>query len=116
MKLRHIVVLGGLFAGGVIGFHPAHAANQAKPTISEEVSAALLRMGQTLRAEQFSFQARTIRVYSEANGEPLHIFHTMKVIVHRPKSYCVSNREFLPFCGSARCNKGISGGSWRERR
>ena len=37
----------------------ADAANQAKPTISEEASAALLRMGQTLRAEQFSFQART---------------------------------------------------------
>jgi hypothetical protein len=89
VKLRHIVVLGGLFAGGVIGFHPAHAANQAKPTISEEVSAALLRMGQTLRAEQFSFQARTIRVYSEANGEPLHIFHTMKVIVHRPNRLLV---------------------------
>jgi hypothetical protein len=62
----------------------AHAANQTKPAISEEASAALLRMGQTLRAEQFSFQARTIRVYSEANGEPLHIFHTMKVTVHRP--------------------------------
>ena len=41
-------------------------------------------MGQTLGAEQFSFQAKTIRVYSEANGEPLHIFHTMKVTVHRP--------------------------------
>jgi hypothetical protein len=62
----------------------AHAANQAKPTISEEASAALLRMGQTLRAEQFSFQARTIRVYSEANGEPLHVVHTMKVTVRRP--------------------------------
>ena len=31
-------------------------------------------------------------------------------------SYCVSNREFLVSAGSARCNKGISGGSWRERR
>ena len=30
--------------------------------------------------------------------------------------YCVSNREFLTSCGSGRCNKGISGGSWRERR
>jgi hypothetical protein len=30
--------------------------------------------------------------------------------------YCVSNREFLVSCGSARCNKGISAGSWRERR
>jgi hypothetical protein len=31
-------------------------------------------------------------------------------------SYCVSNRGYLPSCGSARCSKGISGGSWRERR
>jgi hypothetical protein len=42
-------------------------------------------MGETLRAgEQFSFQANTILIYSVANGEPLHIFHTLKVIVHRP--------------------------------
>ena len=37
-----------------------------------------------LSAEQLSFQAHTIRVYSKANGELLHIFHTMKVTVHRP--------------------------------
>jgi hypothetical protein len=61
------------------------AAEPAKPAISEEASAALLRMGQTLRAaEQFSFQANTIRAYAGGNGEPLHIFHTMKVTVHRP--------------------------------
>src|SRR5689334_19235992 len=41
-------------------------------------------MGQTLRAEQFSFQAQTIRVYADANGQPLHIFHALKVVVHRP--------------------------------
>jgi len=89
VKLRHIAILGGLLAGGIIGLMPvtvpaAQAAEQKKPSISEAASAALLRMGQTLRAEQFSFQAKTIRVYSEANGEPLHIFHTLKVTVHRP--------------------------------
>jgi hypothetical protein len=82
-------VLGGLIVGGFIGFNPvtvlsAQTANQAKPNISEEASAALLRMGQALSVEQFSFQAKTIRVYSEAGGEPLHILHTMKVAVHRP--------------------------------
>jgi hypothetical protein len=41
-------------------------------------------VGETVRAQLFSFQARTIRVYSEAGGEPLHIFDTMKVTVHRP--------------------------------
>ena len=91
MKLRYAVVLQALFAGGLIGALPLtvpalHAATQQKkPVISEEASAALMRMGQTLRgAEQFSFQARTIRVYADANGQPLHIFHTLKVVVHRP--------------------------------
>ena len=83
--LRAGAFLGGLIIGLVPMMVPAGlAAEQKKPSISEEASAALLRMGQTLRAEQFSFQARTIRVYSEANGEPLHIFHTLKVTVHRP--------------------------------
>jgi hypothetical protein len=89
VKLRHIAFLGGLLAGGIIGFVPvnlpaAEPAKQVKPAISEEASAALLRMGQTLRAEQFSFQAQTIRVYADPNGEPLHIFHTLKVTMHRP--------------------------------
>jgi hypothetical protein len=89
VKLRHITILGGLLAGGIIGFVPvdvpaADPATQAKPAISEEAGAALLRMGQSLRAEQYSFQVRTIRVYAEPNGEPLHIFHTMKITLHRP--------------------------------
>jgi hypothetical protein len=67
----------------------ADAADPAKPTISAEASAALLRMGQTLRAEQFSFEAKTIRVYSDAGGEPLHVFHTTKVTVHRPNRLLV---------------------------
>src|SRR5271170_8070745 len=67
-----------------LGDRPHGAGRQAKPVISEEASAALLRMGQSLRAEQFSFQARTIRVYAETGGDLLHIFHTMKVVVRRP--------------------------------
>jgi len=89
VKLRHIAVFGRLLAGGLIGFVTvtvlaAQTPKQAQPAISEEASAALQRMGQTLRAEQLSFQARTIRVYADPNGEPLHIFHTLKVTVHRP--------------------------------
>ena len=82
MSWRVGTVFACLLSSGII-FPAAHAAQQAKPAISEEASAALVRMGQTLGAEQFSFQAQTIRVYSEANGEPLHIFHTLKVTVHR---------------------------------
>jgi hypothetical protein len=102
VKLRHTAVSGGLFV--ILGFIPltvpgACAADRAKPTISEEASAALLRMGQALSADQFSFQARTIRVYSDAGGEPLHIFHTMKVIVHRP------NRLLVDVTGDDGSNK-----------
>lgn len=96
MKLSYIVVVGTLFAGGLVGTLPltapaSHAApQQKKPAISEEASAALTRMGQSLRgAEQFSFQARTIRVYADANGQPLHIFHMLKVVVHRPNRMLV---------------------------
>jgi hypothetical protein len=89
VKLRYLVVLGGLLAGSPAGFLPvvtsaAQPAKEAKPAISDDASAALLRMGQSLRADQFSFQAKTIRVYADPNGEPLHIFHTVKVTVHRP--------------------------------
>jgi hypothetical protein len=41
-------------------------------------------MGKSLLADQFSFQARTLRVYADKNGELLHIAHTMKVTVRRP--------------------------------
>ena len=97
MKRTH-VVLGAFFGASIIGAlplttPPVHAAaQQRKPAISEEASAALTRMGQTLRgAEQFSFQARTIRVYADANHQPLHIFHTLKVVVHRPNRMLVDN-------------------------
>jgi hypothetical protein len=94
VKLRYIAVLGGLLVGGIIGAVPialpaAPPAKPAQPAISEEASAALLRMGQTLRANDFSFQVRTIRVYAEPNGPPLHIFHTLKVTVHRPNEMLV---------------------------
>jgi hypothetical protein len=85
--LKTSAFFAGLLVAGTIAMPICivPAAEPVKPAISEEASAALLRMGQTLRAaEQFSFQANTIRVYSEANGEPLHIWHSLKVTVHRP--------------------------------
>lgn len=94
MKLRHFTVCGGLLAVTIIGFIPvtvlaAQAAKEAKPAVSEEAAGDLLRMGQTLHQEVFSFQVRSIRVYSGAGGEPLHIFHTMKVTVHQPSHLLV---------------------------
>jgi hypothetical protein len=60
------------------------ASPTAKPGISEETSAALAQMGQTLLGKQFSFQARTLRVYEDSDGRFLHIGHTLKVLVRRP--------------------------------
>jgi hypothetical protein len=104
VKLRYVALLGGLL-GGIFGGVPTtvvavHAATpQKKPAIGEEASAALMRMGQTLRAEQLSFQARTIRVYADENGQPLHIFHSLKVVVHRP------NRLLIDVAGDDGSNK-----------
>src|SRR5450631_544718 len=61
-----------------------YAAAPSKPAISDEASAAVAQMGKSLLAEQFSFRARTFRVYTATNGQPLHIAHAMKVTVHRP--------------------------------
>jgi hypothetical protein len=56
----------------------AEPAKAAKPAISPEASAALLRIGETLRSKEFSLEARTIRIYADPRGEQLHIFHTRR--------------------------------------
>jgi hypothetical protein len=63
---------------------PAFSASPAKPAISEEASAAMMQMGQTLLAKQFSFQARTLRVYVHTDGRFLHVGDALKVLVRRP--------------------------------
>jgi hypothetical protein len=55
-----------------------------QPAISEHASAAVAQMSKTLLAPELSFTARTIHVYLDESGQPLHIFHTMKVVAHRP--------------------------------
>jgi hypothetical protein len=70
----------------------ARAADPTKsvtPGISAEASTAIQQMGKTLSANEFSFQARTIRAYQSEDGQPLHIFHTVKVVVHRPDRLAV---------------------------
>jgi hypothetical protein len=85
MTLRFTSTALGLFALGLIGLTPAgRAADALQPGISAAAGAAILQMGKTLSANEFSFQARTIRVYQDEQGQPLHIFHTAKVVVHRP--------------------------------
>jgi hypothetical protein len=71
----------------------AHAAEPAstpvKPAISDDVNAAVSRMGKSLLARDLSFTARIIRVYLDESGQPLHIFHTLKVVVSRPDRLAV---------------------------
>ncbi|MCS0457826.1 MULTISPECIES: DUF2092 domain-containing protein [Rhizobium] len=55
-----------------------------KPAISDEAETAVSQMGKTLLARDLSITARTIRVYLDQSGQPLHIFHTMKIAVRRP--------------------------------
>ena len=89
MKLKDIAFAAAVLAIGISAIGSTSvAAETAKPAaqsaISPEASAALLRMGETLRAPRFSFQARTIRVYADAGGDFLHIFHFLNVVVERP--------------------------------
>jgi hypothetical protein len=89
MSKKTAIFLAGLGFAGAIGstltlVPSTWAATAAKPVISAEASAAVARMGKTLLSDQFSFQVRTLRVYAEAGGQPLHIAHSMLVKVRRP--------------------------------
>lgn len=89
VKPRNAPFLASLFASVVVSMAlanstVAHAANPPKPAISEAARSALARMGATLQAKEFSFQAQTIRVYADRDGELLHIAHKFKVTVRRP--------------------------------
>jgi hypothetical protein len=88
-SLKTAAILAGLGVAGMMSgvstmAPTVEAANPTKPAISEEASGAVAQMGKSLLADKFSFQARTLRVYAEPNGQPLHIAHSMKVTVRRP--------------------------------
>ena len=82
MKPRSIAILACLTAG-LFSASMARAEDKP-PQISKTASDALQAMGKTLAAGTFSFRDRTIREYMDANGQPLHIFHTATVVVRRP--------------------------------
>ncbi|MGE5271915.1 MAG: DUF2092 domain-containing protein [Thiohalocapsa sp.] len=88
MALGHRYGLFRLSLAGLALLTPAmpaaYAAQPAKPAISQEAGSALLRMGKTLLSKEYSFEVRTIRVYKDSSGRPLHIFHTLDVLVRRP--------------------------------
>jgi len=78
-------LFGGL-ALGLLAIAPAVNAADKKPaaTISEEASAALVNMGKSLLSTNVSFKAQTIRDYAGPDGQQLHIFHMLDVLVRRP--------------------------------
>ena len=89
MKRMMGIRLTGLYVAVTIGLamlsgSPAVAANPPKPAISQDARAAIEQMGKTLRANEFSFRAQTIRPYANQNGVLLHIEHDFKITVHRP--------------------------------
>jgi hypothetical protein len=94
-SLKLILILAGWVAAAITGVIPSMApavlaASPPKSAISEDVSAAVAQMGNSLRADAFSFHARTLRVYVERSGQPLHIGHTINVVVRRPDRLAIS--------------------------
>lgn len=88
MKLRHLAIVAAFLATGICGAAvpttPVRAAAQKPPAISPEARAAIDHLGQTLASQQFSFRVQTIRVYADASGQPLHIYHNSEITVRRP--------------------------------
>ncbi|MBX4862343.1 DUF2092 domain-containing protein [Rhizobium sophorae] len=60
-----------------------------KRAISDEAATAVSQMGKTLLARDLTITARTISIYLDQSGQPLHIFHTMKITVRRPDRIAV---------------------------
>ena len=88
-KLRYYAIAAGLlatvsFTPMVTIMAPAHAQSSQPAAVTDDASAILDRMSKTLTANHFSFRAKTLRAYVGANGELLHIGHTIKTVVHRP--------------------------------
>lgn len=88
MSKRTLPGLAGVFAAMMavapMAARPANAAPPPAPAISEDAAAALAQMGKSLLAGQYSFQAHTLRVYIDKNGQALHIGHIIKVVLRRP--------------------------------
>jgi hypothetical protein len=87
-RARHAVLLASLcLFAGFAGLPIARAQDPGppvQPAISEDAGAALSAMRKTLSAPTLSFTARTMRVYLDEAGQPLHVFHTLKVVVRVP--------------------------------
>ncbi len=91
-QLRRCAIAAGLITSASLafGFAVIAAARAQSPqpaAVAEDASALLGRMSKTLMTNQFSFRAKTLRAYVGANGELLHIGHTIKTVVRRPDKF-----------------------------
>jgi hypothetical protein len=68
----------------------AQAAEPGQPAISNEAGNAIQRMGKTLAQENVAFNARTLRMYQDADGDYLHIMHRINVMAVRPDKLAVT--------------------------
>ncbi|MGO7284511.1 DUF2092 domain-containing protein [Rhizobium ruizarguesonis] len=81
--------------GMIVGFTALPTARADEPTppvkkaVSDEAATAVAQMGKTLLASDLTITARTISIYLDQSGQPLHIFHTMKITVRRPDRIAV---------------------------
>ena len=55
-----------------------------KPAISEEAGSAVSRMGKALLAQGSIVYDKNDPGLPDESGQPLHIFHTLNVVVRRP--------------------------------
>ncbi|WP_429819579.1 DUF2092 domain-containing protein [Ensifer sp. B1-9] len=77
----------------LVGFAALPAARAGEtappPAVTDEVESVVSQMGKTLRASDMTITARTIRAYLDESGQPLHIFHTIKIAARRPDKIAV---------------------------
>jgi hypothetical protein len=91
MRAGLALVFAGSLACLFLGVTPtARSEGTQQTAIGPDARDALARMGKTLSAKQFSFQARTLRPYAGPNGELLHIAHTARIIFSRPDRLSVT--------------------------
>ena len=81
--IRQLIFLAGSMIIGV-----AHA-ETPPPMVTVTALAAVQAMGKSLASNAMSFHEHTIREYTDANGQPLHIVHDGDVLARRPDRLAV---------------------------
>jgi hypothetical protein len=87
--LSRRATLMALAVGSVVALTSSGTWAQEKSQIAADARNAVQAMGKTLANGGFSFHEQTIREYTDANGQPLHIFHSANVVVRRPDRLAV---------------------------